>query len=499
MKREREGRRLTPTTRFGPRQRSTENEPYSRPDSTPTPAELQRAFGNRAVQVWLSTKNRGLTPLSRELVRLGLKGSGRPLPYLEAIQSSFGRHALDEVSAYVGGPAKEANERMGASAFTSGEDIAFKQWPDLRTAAHEAAHVVQQRADLRFHGGIGKADDRHERHADAVADAVVRGQSAESLLNQYGTGTRSVSREVRKVQFNIHRAVLMDPEEHFDSGALSGIPSFNAARAREDWFLNGVTRSEITTEPPYAITLFYADGNLLNLPLSLMEEGPGPASGSGAMMFRRHGGSGRVIPFFLPLPEEGESRPRTLGEAILNARPRLDRTTASRLLDDVYVLQAAHMGESVSEIIGLHTIVAGSGGASAGGGRLATRGLIRALAAREAAAVVAQGPHGVVRAGQMLRILNASRPHTTTLYTRLSRAPEAGALLSTTDDLALATAARSGGRTFIANIPTRLIHVLEEAGLVQRTITHMRGATAMELQFLPQGSDSVVSFFRVIS
>jgi hypothetical protein len=40
---------------------------------------------------------------------------------------------------------------------------------------------------VQLPGGVGKLGDRYEQHADAVADAVVRGESAESLLDQYST------------------------------------------------------------------------------------------------------------------------------------------------------------------------------------------------------------------------------------------------------------------------------------------------------------------------
>jgi hypothetical protein len=56
--------------------------------------------------------------------------------------------------------------------------------PDLHTAAHEAAHVVQQQAGVQLKGGVGAVGDSYELHADAVADAVVQGKSAEGLLDQ---------------------------------------------------------------------------------------------------------------------------------------------------------------------------------------------------------------------------------------------------------------------------------------------------------------------------
>jgi hypothetical protein len=55
--------------------------------------------------------------------------------------------------------------------------------------AHEAAHVIQQRGGVQLKGGVGAVGDAHEQHADAVADRVVAGQSAEALLD--GTVSRS--------------------------------------------------------------------------------------------------------------------------------------------------------------------------------------------------------------------------------------------------------------------------------------------------------------------
>jgi hypothetical protein len=72
---------------------------------------------------------------------------------------------------------------MGARAYASGDAVAFASSPDLHLAAHEAAHVVQQRGGVRLAGGVGREGDEYERHADAVADRVVRGESAEPLLD----------------------------------------------------------------------------------------------------------------------------------------------------------------------------------------------------------------------------------------------------------------------------------------------------------------------------
>jgi len=119
----------------------------------------------------------------------GIAGTGGSLPHLDRIQTSFGPdHDLSAVRAHVGGEAAAANQAMGAEGFATGNHIAFAEQPDLRLAAHEAAHVVQQRQGVSLSRGVGTAGDAHEQTADAVADRVVRGESARDLLPQPGAG-----------------------------------------------------------------------------------------------------------------------------------------------------------------------------------------------------------------------------------------------------------------------------------------------------------------------
>jgi len=131
----------------------------------------------------------GMNPgIVQRAAQAGVAGSGAKLPHLGAIQGSFGRHDVSGVKAHAGGNAAAACEDMGASAYASGNAVAFKGQPDLHTAAHEAAHIVQQRAGVSLSGGVGKSGDAYERHADQVADAVVQGKSAEGLLDKHGAG-----------------------------------------------------------------------------------------------------------------------------------------------------------------------------------------------------------------------------------------------------------------------------------------------------------------------
>ncbi len=124
----------------------------------------------------------------------GVAGAGGSLPFLDTIQASFGRHDVSGVQAHVGGAAGDAARTIGASAYATGNSVAFGASPDLETAAHEAAHVVQQRAGVQLKGGVGEAGDLYEQHADAVASRVVQGQSAEGLLDQLaGTGASAAA------------------------------------------------------------------------------------------------------------------------------------------------------------------------------------------------------------------------------------------------------------------------------------------------------------------
>lgn len=146
------------------------------------------------------TEGRTAATVHREAKR-GLDGASEPLPHGDRIQSAFGQHDISHIRTRTGGAAESANRRIGALAFASGSRIAFRQAPDLHLAAHEAAHVVQQRAGLSLPGNVGQHGDRWERHADRVADAVVSGRSAEPLLDDMaGRGSPSAPEGETAVQ-----------------------------------------------------------------------------------------------------------------------------------------------------------------------------------------------------------------------------------------------------------------------------------------------------------
>lgn len=122
----------------------------------------------------------------QHLAENGTRGPSGKLPYLDTIQRCFGRFDVSNVHAHTDDSAARSAQAMGAEAFATGDRVAFGSAPSLHTAAHEAAHVIQQRAGVQLKGGVGEAGDSYERHADAVADLVVAGKSAAPLLAEAG-------------------------------------------------------------------------------------------------------------------------------------------------------------------------------------------------------------------------------------------------------------------------------------------------------------------------
>jgi len=161
-------------------------------------AILDGAWASRPIQLTTDAQ----TGLDDDAVRAaaghGLSGPGQSLPHLDAIQRSFGDHDVSGVQAHFGAQAQDANAALGSHAYATGNAVAFAtDSPSVHLVAHEAAHVVQQRAGVHLSSAVGQAGDSYEQHADAVADRVVRGESAADLLGAV-TGGSAVAREVQR-------------------------------------------------------------------------------------------------------------------------------------------------------------------------------------------------------------------------------------------------------------------------------------------------------------
>jgi hypothetical protein len=110
---------------------------------------------------------------------------------------------------------------MGAHAYATGNDVAFADpSPSLFLVAHEAAHVVQQRAGVHLKGSVGQAGDSYEQNADAVAERVVRGESAVDLLGPAASGG---STAVQRKGHGHGPDVEHGEDERFGAGAKSDV------------------------------------------------------------------------------------------------------------------------------------------------------------------------------------------------------------------------------------------------------------------------------------
>lgn len=151
--------------------------------SSPRPT-LQMLFGVQRAEAAAPAED------SAQVHAAAARGTATPaskLPYADQIQRAFGQHDISGIHAHVGSDAAASAREMGAQAYATGNHVVLGEGADLHTVAHETAHVVQQRAGVSLKGGVGKAGDAYEQHADRVADLVVAGQSAESALNKTDT------------------------------------------------------------------------------------------------------------------------------------------------------------------------------------------------------------------------------------------------------------------------------------------------------------------------
>jgi len=201
----------------GPVQRSIASRPAAAPvDAVPeqgarpiaglTSVAMKSLFGGAGVQrAQPAGAGAGAAPAhdAASVHAAAARGIATPasaLPHAGSIQRAFGRHDISSIQAHVDADAASSARAMGAQGYATGTHVVFDGAPDLHTAAHEAAHVVQQRAGVHLRGGVGDVGDAHERHADEVADRVVRGESAEALLDASAGGGGAGTAVQRRVQ-----------------------------------------------------------------------------------------------------------------------------------------------------------------------------------------------------------------------------------------------------------------------------------------------------------
>jgi len=147
----------------------------------------------------------------------GLAGASEPLPHRDRIQAAFGRHDVGGIRVASDARAHDASAQLGAHAYAAGDRVALPGGPDLFTEAHEATHVVQQRAGrVSAHG---RAGDTHEQQADDVASRVVRGESVEGVLDALAPGGGPGGAPHVQLRINVTSAQVVAQWGHAAGGA----------------------------------------------------------------------------------------------------------------------------------------------------------------------------------------------------------------------------------------------------------------------------------------
>ena len=215
----------------------------------------------------------------------GVATPATSLPHAAAVQRAFGHHDVSTVKAHTGGEAAASARAMGADGYATGDHVVLgERGTDLFTVAHEAAHVVQQRAGIQLPGGVGAAGDAHERHADEVAAQVVQGKSAQALLDRYTSpGAASASGGLAPVQRRVKVFASRDRGGELSGGqaltdvdaawaTLQGTEPRLASQPRAREILAGWIRAEPEYEDPGEVSEDRMYENYRTLARSLLGE-----------------------------------------------------------------------------------------------------------------------------------------------------------------------------------------------------------------------------------
>jgi hypothetical protein len=194
-------------------------------------ANLQQQVGNQAVQRLIAQRQGGPTETDEATASQinQLRGSGQALD--GAVQRDMGHKIgadFSGVSVHDSPEADDLNKRLGAKAFTTGQDIFFRQGeysPESQSGqellAHELTHVVQQREGATASPAakmvVNPPDDSYEREADTVArqvtgSAAVQAQEDDELLQGKSIQRAEMPREEELQAMSIQRAPLEEEE-----------------------------------------------------------------------------------------------------------------------------------------------------------------------------------------------------------------------------------------------------------------------------------------------
>jgi hypothetical protein len=148
---------------------------------------LQKQYGNRYVEkvIALARESAGpdeVSPHVEEAINRD-RGGGQPLDagVRRQMESAFGAD-FGSVRVHTDSQAHKLNQELSAKAFTTGQDIFFRQGayepgssPGRELIAHELTHVVQQSGDtVSRQFTVSQPGDDHEVEAEHTARAIMQ-------------------------------------------------------------------------------------------------------------------------------------------------------------------------------------------------------------------------------------------------------------------------------------------------------------------------------------
>jgi hypothetical protein len=174
--------------------------------------QLQQQYGNRYVQrvLALARKGQGEGEAAQDVEQAiqRARGGGQALDsgVRAQMEPAFGAD-FSGVRVHANAGADALNRSLSARAFTTGQDIFFRQGAynpgsssGRELLAHELTHVVQQNGDhVQRKLTVGQPGDRYEQEADQVAQAIMQQEQ------------QPVQRESEEVL--VHRQVEEEEEE----------------------------------------------------------------------------------------------------------------------------------------------------------------------------------------------------------------------------------------------------------------------------------------------
>jgi len=193
---------------------------------------LQRQYGNRYVQRVLALAGKGTgkaeaaPELEQSIQQARGGGYGIDSRVRGQMESAFGTD-FGNVRLHTDAPADTLSRELNARAFTTGQDIFFKQGAynpgsssGRELLAHELTHVVQQNGDkVQRKLTVGQPGDKYEQEADQVARAVMQQeQQPVQRDSDEGLVRRQIEEEDEEVQMKpeysrVQRQVEEEEEE----------------------------------------------------------------------------------------------------------------------------------------------------------------------------------------------------------------------------------------------------------------------------------------------